>query len=747
MTSDRGRDAAEFGYEPAEEPEGHEMRQENVISLVHRRLRGRYPLAIALAALLAAPFAWVGYHAKQPQFVSTGVIRVKPVLDRLIYRIPENEQMPYFVSFVATQARLITSRRVLDMAVDNPKMREAGWPSGAEGVSILQRSISVRHGRGEELIEVSVAHPERVMAQLAVNSVLDAYNVNFGEQSGVQVTETERRLQQRVRDLQQELTQITREIGLLSDEYPPDMLADVQARQMAELAQLDRDISEINITLSQLRARSGDTLNERVDPMTAIDQLTANDPTLIQLRDMERSQLARISSSRYGPNHRSVRRMKDDLAEIQARISLRVEELKDLAESGALGGAAMVQTKGMNIEQLTQLRESYQTRRDELRAEASRLQQRREEITMKRDQGEFLKERLSTTRRRLDEIRVETQGTSTSRVIIVNRGDLPLQPQDRRKMYAMAGAVFGGSMGVGLVFLLGLLDRGYRYIDDLDKKSMRAPLLGTLPDLSGADRNDEGDEMAALSVHHLRNMLQLQRGRREDGCTIYTITSAVAGDGKTSLAIALGMSFAVSGQRTLLVDADLVGRGLSRELNMDDSPGLCQAISRPVINGEIHKSTINNLWMLPAGPPDMEAKNLSHAAMAGLFERLRADYDNILIDTGPLLGSLEANLVASLSDSVVLTVSRGQSHRFVDACLDRLERMQASCAGLVFNRAEVRDFERCVSAASVCSQSIRSAAPGEKESGFNVDQSARGALVRAVLGPGGRSKSGTDDSA
>jgi Mrp family chromosome partitioning ATPase len=132
----------------------------------------------------------------------------------------------------------------------------------------------------------------------------------------------------------------------------------------------------------------------------------------------------------------------------------------------------------------------------------------------------------------------------------------------------------------------------------------------------------------------------------------------------------------------------------------------------------------------------MEAKHLSRASMEKILASLRRQFDTIVIDTGPLLGSLEANLAASLSDGVVLCVSRGQSSKFVNACLERLRRMGAPIAGLVFNRAKASDFSRSVSAGSVCSQSLRPPGPGEKPRDAEARRAARGALVRAVMGSG-----------
>jgi polysaccharide biosynthesis transport protein len=208
-------------------------------------------------------------------------------------------------------------------------------------------------------------------------------------------------------------------------------------------------------------------------------------------------------------------------------------------------------------------------------------------------------------------------------------------------------------------------------------------------------------------VHHLRNMLQLNTPPREDG-TIYGITSASAGDGKTSLALSLAMSFAAMGHRTLLVDADLVGRGLTRQLNLSDTAGLCEALKATTLNGEVHETRVTNLSALPVGFADkVQPEQISSVDLQGVLARARQQFDTIIVDTGPILGSLEANLVSPMCDRVVMVVSRGQNSKILRSAMGRLGRLGATCGGLVFNRAEMNDFDRSVSSVSLSGRSLR----------------------------------------
>ena len=98
----------------------------------------------------------------------------------------------------------------------------------------------------------------------------------------------------------------------------------------------------------------------------------------------------------------------------------------------------------------------------------------------------------------------------------------------------------------------------------------------------------------------------------------------------------------------------------------------------------------------------------------------------ILIDTGPILGSIEASLVCAAADGVVLAVSRGQSRPLVEKSLAHLTGIGARLAGVVFNRAQANDFER-----SISGMSMRSVAAA----GGNGSDGARSARRATRSGP------------
>jgi len=270
-------------------------------------------------------------------------------------------------------------------------------------------------------------------------------------------------------------------------------------------------------------------------------------------------------------------------------------------------------------------------------------------------------------------------------------------------------------------------------------------VLPSLPD----DLSDpEQAAVAAHCVHQIRTLLQINSPM--PGSKVFAITSPAAGTGKTSLALALGVSFASASSRTLLIDCDIIGGGLTARIDtiirrkigqilkreglitqaqldvamkvaatsnrrlgeilmdlgflteadvnkaltiQEEAPvGMLDALSGENLEDCVADTGIRGLSILPLGAAmPSDAGRLSPATVRKLIDQARKLYDVVLVDTGPVPGSLEASVMAAAADGVVLVVSRGEHRPLAERSLQHLHEIGAVVAGMVFNRAESRD--------------------------------------------------------
>ncbi len=235
------------------------------------------------------------------------------------------------------------------------------------------------------------------------------------------------------------------------------------------------------------------------------------------------------------------------------------------------------------------------------------------------------------------------------------------------------------------------LRRKYRYSDEAGATAAQPiPLLGILPILDEDCDDPEQLGSASYSVHQIRVTLRAQA--REVGPATYLITSSTSGEGKTSLTMSLGLSLAASKLRTLIIDADLVGRSLSRNLRTTDLEGFSEALKEGTLRNRLRR-VADGLTILPAGKLyRSQGCAVSQAAARVLLNEAKKHYDVVLMDTGPLLGSLEAAVLAQEVDGVIFTIARGQQRKLVERALHRLSELGSKVVGMVFNRAKPDDF-------------------------------------------------------
>jgi capsular exopolysaccharide synthesis family protein len=178
----------------------------------------------------------------------------------------------------------------------------------------------------------------------------------------------------------------------------------------------------------------------------------------------------------------------------------------------------------------------------------------------------------------------------------------------------------------------------------------------------------------------------LLHAAQAEGIRTVMISSAVSGEGKTSLTCQLGASLARAGQRTLIVDFDLRKPSLHELFGLPLTPGI-----REIMRGEAHASEcwrasrIEGLSVLPAGHGDHFRSPLTQEAVQLVFEQLKGEFDFILIDSSPVLPVADALVIGQHTDGVLFSVLRDVSRiPLVTAASQRLERLGVRLLGAVF---------------------------------------------------------------
>lgn len=176
-----------------------------------------------------------------------------------------------------------------------------------------------------------------------------------------------------------------------------------------------------------------------------------------------------------------------------------------------------------------------------------------------------------------------------------------------------------------------------------------------------------------------------------NGCKKVCITSSAASEGKSITVLNLAISFAQTGQKVLLIDADMRCPSLAKLLIEKPSPGLSNYLAGlNTEDGVIRKSIYENLDVILAGEiPPNPSELLGSDAMQNLMTDMGKRYDYILMDLPPVGVVADACVIANAMDGVLFLVRQNVTERdAVAASVKQLELSGAKLLGFVLNGAQ-----------------------------------------------------------
>jgi capsular exopolysaccharide synthesis family protein len=194
-------------------------------------------------------------------------------------------------------------------------------------------------------------------------------------------------------------------------------------------------------------------------------------------------------------------------------------------------------------------------------------------------------------------------------------------------------------------------------------------IVGALPALSGRGRH----RPVAAQERRLHSLLvesidatraMVLHATRSESIRVVMITSALKGEGKTSLSCHLATSLARGGCKTLLVDGDLRSPSVHRVFGLlTPGPGLSELLRGEAIAEEVIQPTpAGELHLVTAGRTDAAATQaLAHDGLRTFFDAMRARYDFIIVDSAPILPVADSLLVGQAADAVLFSILRDVS--------------------------------------------------------------------------------------
>jgi capsular exopolysaccharide synthesis family protein len=265
----------------------------------------------------------------------------------------------------------------------------------------------------------------------------------------------------------------------------------------------------------------------------------------------------------------------------------------------------------------------------------------------------------------------------------------------------------GTILGVALALLRGLLDRTVKTPDDVEK-IVGATCLGLVPAVEGKtlsrqkrrDRsphppellvNDEPLSSVAEAARTVRTSLLFMSPDKPFRTLL--VTSAGPSEGKTTIACYIATAMAQAGKRVLLIDCDLrrprvhrIFGGAGRELG----PGLTTTLLEEGAGDPVVPTVVPNLSIVPAGPIPPNPSELLHSEKFKQFlAKMQLRFDEVIIDSPPVVAVTDATILSTLVDGTVLVVRAHKTRKdFARHGYRLLTDVGANVAGVLLNAVD-----------------------------------------------------------
>lgn len=209
-------------------------------------------------------------------------------------------------------------------------------------------------------------------------------------------------------------------------------------------------------------------------------------------------------------------------------------------------------------------------------------------------------------------------------------------------------------------------------------------LSGRTPAVIAKPRGHAAEEFRRLAT----NLLFVRNEKASRG-NVIIVTSAMPGEGKTTVSVNLATTFAERGESVLLIDADVRHPSVAKGLGISNGVGLVQMLTKQIdAQTAVQKYWKPELQVLPAEDDQAAAGViLSSNVMEDMIDQAAQHYDHVIIDTAPIQVSNDASVFARNGATLLLVVSQtvGRKKALRDAARE-LKVARVKISGVAFNR-------------------------------------------------------------
>jgi capsular exopolysaccharide synthesis family protein len=652
-----------------------------------RILSVRWPLVVTVFLLVAISTTVITFLMPK-QYESTALIQVQ---ENANFEIFQN-QGPSAIDprFTTTQFEIIRSKEILKPVIEKLGLAQA-WAERYELKSPervylkLQKMISLEELRNTNLISITVLSPDKQEAADIANTVAKEYQeARIREQQGW-VNKSLASLRDEV-DKQRQKTEQQRakatEIRVKNqiNDLNPESVEDPMQAEDKVLLSVEEEVSTQRLKTATLRAQY-DELAKLTDEqiMRSTATLDVEDQTVQQILPLFQeaaSEQARLLNAGYGKNHPSVKALTAKMQTYMSQLANQITSLR----------SALAAKLSIEQQSLTNLEEKLGETR------ANQQSSRTKSATYYEAKNDYIQSKKVLE---AAETRYWTEMMQRSMpmnpAIIWEKAEVAEFPARPRVFLQLAlGIFFGVVLGLGFAFFIEYLDTSVKTMEDIERY-FGLPVLAVVPRGIGVLMDLPRDTPDAEPYRILRTNIEFNK--KNPDAKVITLVSGGPGEGKSTTLVNLAYTFAQSGFRALVIDADLRRPRQHAIFGVSNAKGLTDYLSKGVpIDELVLQTKVEGLDMVPSGklPPGAIAM-LNSRRMTELIVDVKQRYDVVLVDAPPILGVSDSSVIVRAADLTAIVI---QHRRFPRAMLLRVKNAVLNAGGnllgAILNNVDIR---------------------------------------------------------
>jgi capsular exopolysaccharide synthesis family protein len=562
--------------------------------------------------------------------------------------------------------------------------------------------ITVASVKDTEMMEISAEDPDRARAANTVNSLAANYLDQNRELNSASARKGRQFVEASMEKVQHELLRAELAMRRYKEHTGSIDLGEETKQQVAHLADLNAAARTTESEYKGLQA--SEALIER--QVRSTPGILRTSTTVVRnpvIGDLEK-QVAGLEVTKagllkeYTPDSPEVQAVDAQLAEARTNIAQAVksqigEEADTLnpVHQELLKQYAQIQAQRVEAgARAAGLKQAVAIGQAELQELPSR-EQRLAELTRN---AAMLNKTYALLNEKYQELKV-SEAAQLANARIIDAALMPQKPIRPKKGLNLAlGLGFGLLLGLAIAFLQEHLDNSVKTPDQMERE-FGLPTLGMLGDIrQNEDRVISSSRPQAALAEALRMVrASLQFASVDGQLQSLLVTSAVPGEGKSTIAANLALVMAQKGLRVVLVDADMRSPRQHRIFQLSNTVGLSSVIvGQSSIEDAAHIHPDSNLMILTSGPmPPNPAELLESARARDLVQQLKASCDMVVFDSPPCTTMVDGSSLAAQVDGAILVVRAGHTSRIAVArACQVLRETGTRLLGTILNRVSVQ---------------------------------------------------------